>query len=51
MSTEKLRTTALVCIIYGYFLFLGILIIILGAIGIFCAYRSYTSHDQALVNG
>ena len=40
IATE--RITALVLIVYGYFLLIGILGILIFSIGLFYAYKSYT---------
>ena len=41
LNTNTLRTTALVLISYGYFLLLGIILVVLFYIAAFLGYRSY----------
>lgn len=50
VNVQKERTTALVLIIYGYFLLLAIVVAIFLGIGFYFAYKSYTENDKAIVN-
>ena len=44
-SVTTLRNTAMVLIIYGYFLLIGIVVAVFFAVGAFLAYRSYVKND------
>ena len=47
LNTNTLRATAMVLIIYGYFLLIGIILVILFYAGAYFGYKSYVKQDLA----